>query len=51
VGASLEAMGRDARRMQGERPFLFATIEAGQGVSAVGEFLTRVGRLANRTAE
>ncbi|MGH6883913.1 MAG: urease accessory protein UreG, partial [Hypericibacter sp.] len=31
VGASLEVMDRDARRMRGERPFLFTNIKAGQG--------------------
>ncbi|MGH6939302.1 urease accessory protein UreG [Hypericibacter sp.] len=51
VGASLEVMDRDARRMRGERPFLFTNIKAGQGVSAVRDFLTRAGGLANKAAE
>jgi urease accessory protein len=51
VGASLEVMDRDARRMRGERPFLFTNIRAGQGVSAVSEFLTRTGGLAIRAVE
>ena len=51
VGASLEVMDRDARRMRGERPFLFTNIRAGQGVSAVCEFLTRAGGLASKAAE
>src|ERR1700752_4646301 len=29
VGASLKVMGRDARRMRGDRPFVFANIRAG----------------------
>jgi urease accessory protein len=31
VGASLEVMDRDARRMRGDRPFVFANIRAGIG--------------------
>ena len=31
VGASLEVMDRDARKMRGERPFVFANIRAGTG--------------------
>jgi urease accessory protein len=51
VGASLEVMERDARRMRGERPFLFANIKAGEGVGAVGDFLIGAGGLAARAAE
>lgn len=35
VGASLEVMGRDARRMRGERPFLFTDVRDGQGLDKV----------------
>ncbi len=35
VGASLEVMDRDARRMRGERPFLFTNTRAGQGLDEV----------------
>ena len=45
VGASLEVMDRDARRMRGERPFVFANIRAGQGVAEVAEFVERQGGL------
>lgn len=31
VGADLEVMARDAKRMRGERPFLFADLKSGQG--------------------
>src|SRR3712207_9365776 len=31
VGASLEVMDRDARRMRGERPFLFTDLRGGRG--------------------
>jgi urease accessory protein len=32
VGASLEAMDRDARKMRGQRPFLFTNLKDGTGV-------------------
>jgi urease accessory protein len=32
VGASLEVMERDARRMRGDRPFLFTNLKSGAGV-------------------
>ena len=35
VGASLEAMERDSRRMRGERPFVFTNIRVGEGVDIV----------------
>ena len=35
VGASLEVMDRDARRMRGTRPFVFTNIREGVGVEAV----------------
>jgi urease accessory protein len=33
VGASLEVMDRDSRKMRGDRPFVFANVRAGQGVA------------------
>jgi len=35
VGASLEVMERDARRMRGERPFVFTDLKSGDGAQAV----------------
>jgi urease accessory protein len=32
VGASLEVMDRDSKRMRGERPFVFAQLKAGKGI-------------------
>lgn len=46
VGASLEVMERDARRMRGERPFLFAALRHGAGVEAIAGALCRIGGLA-----
>ena len=50
VGASLEVMDRDARKMRGERPFVFANVRAGQGVAEVADFIVRRGGLAARPA-
>jgi urease accessory protein len=40
VGADLAVMERDAKRMRGERPFLFTNLKNGAGVSAVVDWLT-----------
>jgi urease accessory protein len=37
VGASLEVMDRDARKMRGERPFLFTNLKTGHGVAEIVE--------------
>jgi urease accessory protein len=47
VGASLEVMDRDARKMRGERPFVFTSIRGGQGVGAVADFVIRQGMLGD----
>ena len=46
VGASLEVMDRDARKMRGERPFVFTNIRAGHGVAEIAAFIERQGGLA-----
>ncbi len=43
VGASLEVMDRDARKMRGERPFVFTNLKSGQGLTAVIGFIEREG--------
>jgi urease accessory protein len=35
VGASLEVMARDAKKMRGERPFLFSNLKTGQGLPEI----------------
>lgn len=45
VGASLEVMDRDARRMRGERPFVFTNLKTGQGVDYIVQFITERGML------
>jgi urease accessory protein len=45
VGADLGVMERDAKRMRGERPFVFTNIKAGDGVEVVERFVVRAGGL------
>lgn len=45
VGASLEVMDRDARKMRGDRPFLFTDLKAKKGVQEVVDFICREGVL------
>jgi urease accessory protein len=46
VGASLEVMDRDAKRMRGERPFLFANVRAGTAVPEIAAFIEATGGLS-----
>lgn len=45
VGASLEVMDRDARKMRGERPFVFTNLKAGKGLDDIADFIIRQGML------
>ncbi len=45
VGADLGVMERDARRMRGDRPFVFTNIKKRQGVDGVADFIVRMGGL------
>lgn len=45
VGASLEVMEADTRRMRGERPYVFTNLRTGQGVQTVIDFIVRMGGL------
>ena len=45
VGASLEVMDRDARKMRGERPFVFANVRAGTAVGEIARFIEKAGGL------
>jgi urease accessory protein len=45
VGASLEIMERDAKRMRGERPFVFTNLKTGTGVDTIIGFIEREGLL------
>ena len=46
VGASLEVMDHDARRMRGERPFLFTNLKENRGVAEISDFIVHAGGLA-----
>lgn len=41
VGADLEVMDRDSRKMRGQRPFLFCDLKSGKGVSDVCDWLKK----------
>jgi urease accessory protein len=45
VGANLDVMRHDAKRMRGERPFVFANLKTGHGVAQIAEFIARQGGL------
>ena len=45
VGASLEVMEQDSRRMRGERPFQFTNLKLGDGLGEVEAFIRREGML------
>jgi urease accessory protein len=50
VGASLEVMERDAKRMRGERPFVFTNLKTGHGLDVVVRFIESEGLLGNLRA-
>lgn len=45
VGASLDVMDRDAKKMRGERPFVFSNIRSGKGVPEIAAFVETEGGL------
>jgi urease accessory protein len=50
VGASLEVMENDTRRMRGERPFVFTNLRAGEGLEDIVAFIEREGMLDARSS-
>ena len=50
VGADLGVMERDARRMRGDGPFIFAQVIHGQGVQAIAEHMLATWRAATGRA-
>jgi len=45
VGASLEVMDTDAKRMRGARPFVFSNLKTGQGLGTIVKFIETEGML------
>ena len=45
VGANLDVMERDAAKMRGSRPFVFANLRNGEGVETIRDLLAEVGAL------
>ena len=50
VGASLEVMDVDARRMRGDRPFVFSNLKTGDGLEEIMRFIEKHGMLHAREA-
>jgi urease accessory protein len=50
VGASLAVMERDARKMRGDRPFVFTNLKTGEGLDEVIGFIEREGMLRAKRA-
>src|SRR5215468_5417666 len=48
VGASLEVMEADARRMRASRPFIFSNLKTGAGVEQISRFILESGGLSGR---
>ena len=46
VGASLQNMERETRRMRGERPFVFTNMRTGNGIDEIARFIEQKGGLA-----
>jgi urease accessory protein len=41
VGADLEVMRRDAKKMRGDRPFVFTNLKTGEGVAEIIAWIER----------
>jgi urease accessory protein len=46
VGASLDVMDRDAKKMRGDRPFVFSNLKAGEGLQSIIDFIVNEGMLS-----
>ena len=45
VGASLDVMEKDARKMRGDKPFLFSDLKNGVGIEKIQSFIIKQGLL------
>jgi len=50
VGADLGVMDRDAKKMRGDRPFVFTNLKKGDGLTTIVDFIIRTGGLPVRAA-
>ena len=50
VGADLSVMDRDAKKMRGERPFVFAQVKHGVGLDEIINFIVETGGLRSSNA-
>jgi urease accessory protein len=48
VGASLDVMDRDAKKMRGKRPFFFTNLKENKGVAEIARFIAETGGLARK---
>jgi urease accessory protein len=51
VGASLEVMAADSKRMRGDRPFVFSNLKTGQGLEEIIDFIRHQGMLDTAASE
>lgn len=47
VGASLEVMERDAKKMRKQAPFVFSNLKTGEGIARIEDFIIKQGMLAS----
>ncbi|MDP6391316.1 MAG: urease accessory protein UreG [Alphaproteobacteria bacterium] len=50
VGADLDVMDRDSRKMRGDRAFVFTNLKQGMGLESIAQFIVEVGGLASNEA-
>ncbi|WP_223248300.1 urease accessory protein UreG, partial [Sulfurirhabdus autotrophica] len=50
VGASLEVMERDSKKMRGERPFVFTNLKTGHGLNTIISFIETHGLMQDVAA-
>ncbi|MBT8147747.1 MAG: urease accessory protein UreG [Gammaproteobacteria bacterium] len=49
VGASLEVMDSDTRKMRGDRPFVFSNLKIGEGLDDIISFIVKEGMLSEES--
>ena len=50
VGASLEVMERDAKRMRWNKPFIFSNLKQDEGLQEIAKYIIEEGMLSGRAA-